>query len=108
MARGLELGTDDLLRADAIQQLMCRGEIDIEAIERRHGIDFGVYFAAALQRLRPLVEDGLATASRTLIRATPRGRLLLRVIAMCFDRYLPVAAPAAAAAAPAAGFSKLQ
>ena len=98
VARGLELGTDDLLRADAIQQLMCRGEIDIEGIERRHGIDFGVYFAAALQRLRPLVEDGLATASRTLIRATPRGRLLLRVIAMCFDRYLPAPAPAAAAA----------
>ena len=99
VARGLELGADDLLRADAIQQLMCRGEIDIEGIERRHGIDFGIYFAGALHRLRPLVEDGLATASRTFIRATPPGRLLLRVIAMCFDRYLPVAAPAAAATA---------
>jgi oxygen-independent coproporphyrinogen-3 oxidase len=108
VARGLELGADDLLRADAIQQLMCRGEIDIEGIERRHRIDFGTYFAPALQRMRPLIEDGLATASRTLIRATPRGRLLLRVIAMCFDRYVPVAAPAAAAAAPVAGFSKLQ
>jgi oxygen-independent coproporphyrinogen III oxidase len=107
VARGLELGTDDLLRADAIQQLMCRGEIDIEGIERRHGIDFASYFAAALERLRPLVEDGLATTSRTLIRATPRGRLLLRVIAMCFDRYLPLATPATAAAAPGTAFSKL-
>jgi oxygen-independent coproporphyrinogen-3 oxidase len=108
VARGLELGADDLLRADAIQQLMCRGEIHIEGIEQRHRIEFRTYFATALQRLSPLIEDGLATADPTLIRATPRGRLLLRVIATCFDRYLPVVArpPVAAVAAPA-GLSKV-
>jgi oxygen-independent coproporphyrinogen-3 oxidase len=97
VAHGLELDADDLLRADAIQQLMCRGEIDIVSIESRYGVDFGTYFATALQRLRPLIEDGLATADPRRIRATPSGRLLLRVIAMCFDRYLPAAAPATAA-----------
>ena len=95
VARGLELGADDLARADAIQQLMCRGEIDIVTLERHHGIEFRTYFAPALQRLRPLIKDGLATAEATHIRATPRGRLLLRVLAMCFDRYLPAEAPAA-------------
>ena len=95
VARGLELGADDLARADAIQQLMCRGEIDIATLERHHGIEFRTYFAPALQRLRPLIKDGLASADVTHIRATPRGRLLLRVLAMCFDRYLPAEPPAA-------------
>jgi oxygen-independent coproporphyrinogen-3 oxidase len=98
VARGLELDADDLLRAEVIQQLMCRGEIDIAAIERPHKLDFGSYFADALQRLRPLIEDGLATAEPAFIRATPRGRLLLRVIAACFDRYLAVTPRTAAPA----------
>ena len=45
------------------------------------------YFSDALERLRPLAEDGLATVSGERVAATPPGRLLLRIIAMCFDRY---------------------
>jgi oxygen-independent coproporphyrinogen III oxidase len=86
--RGLEMKFDDEIRAEVIQQLMCRGEIDIAAVERRYRIDFVTYFADALQRLEPLVGDGLATEVGGYISATPRGRFLLRVIAMCFDRYL--------------------
>jgi oxygen-independent coproporphyrinogen III oxidase len=98
VARGLELDADDLLRAEVIQQLMCRGEVDIGAIERLHKLDFAAYFTDGLQRLRPLIEDGLATAEPAFIRATPHGRLLLRVIAACFDRYLAVPAHGAAPA----------
>ena len=79
---------DDGIRADVIQQLMCSGKIDIAAVERRYAIDFLSYFSEALERLRPLVADGLATVVGDYICATPRGRLHLRVIAMCFDRYL--------------------
>ena len=43
-------------------------------------------------RLQALADDGLLTFTRVGFQATPRGRLLLRVIAMCFDRYLPTAA----------------
>src|SRR5690606_28397650 len=86
--RGMELDSDDVLRAGAIQQLMCQGEIDIAAFEYRHGIDFPAYFADSLERLEPLVEDGLVRIDRNVIAATSRGRLLLRIIAMCFDRYL--------------------
>jgi oxygen-independent coproporphyrinogen-3 oxidase len=93
--RGLRLGSDDVLRADLIQQLMCQGEIDIAALEDRHGIHFLEYFEADLLRLLPLAADGLVELSETHIRATPRGRLLLRSIAACFDAYLhrPAAAP---------------
>lgn len=95
--RGLALTFDDALRADVIAQLMCRGEIDLEAIERRFGIEFEAYFADELPRLRKLAGDGLLAMHRSRIAATPRGRFLLRIIAMCFDRYLePAPAPAGA------------
>ncbi|KFN44996.1 oxygen-independent coproporphyrinogen III oxidase [Arenimonas oryziterrae] len=86
--RGITLDADDVLRADLIQQLMCRGEIDIPALEQRHGIDFAGYFHDDLARLRELVADGLVAIEPTRILATSRGRLLLRIIAACFDRYL--------------------
>lgn len=92
--RGLELDFDDVLRADVIQQLMCQGRIDIHAVEERHGIQFRRYFAEALAQLLPLVEDDLLTIDADAITATSRGRLLLRVMAMCFDRYLARARPA--------------
>ncbi|QDH69630.1 oxygen-independent coproporphyrinogen III oxidase [Marilutibacter alkalisoli] len=86
--RGMHLDTDDLVRADVIQELMCHGEIDIPRLERRHVVNFREYFAAALEQLRPLQQDGLVELSESTIRATTRGRLLLRVLAACFDRYL--------------------
>ena len=86
--RGMRLDPDDQLRADLIQSLMCRGEIPVTALERRHAIDFPEYFADALDRLQPLAEDGLVRFEDTRIEVTSRGRLLLRNIAMCFDRYL--------------------
>ncbi|HKS54836.1 MAG TPA: oxygen-independent coproporphyrinogen III oxidase [Steroidobacteraceae bacterium] len=89
--RGRELCFDDLLRGEVIQQLMCQGRIDVPAIEARFAIDFPSYFAISLAQLRPLVADGLVTLTTRAISATPRGRLLLRVIAMCFDRYLDAA-----------------
>ena len=86
--RGMRMDEDDQLRAELIQRLMCQGEIPVEALERRYGIDFASYFAAELDRLHPLLEDGLVRVEATRIAATRRGRLLLRNIAMCFDRYL--------------------
>ena len=89
--RGRELHFDDVLRAEVIQQLMCQGRIDVPEIEARFAIDFPSYFTTALAQLRPLAADGLVTLTARSIVATARGRLLLRVIAMCFDRYLDAA-----------------
>lgn len=89
--RGIELDADDVLRADVIQQLMCQGEIDVAGTEERYAIDFRAYFAEALAKLEPLSADGLVTVGPLRIAATSRGRYLLRIIAMCFDRYLAAA-----------------
>ena len=86
--RGMQLDADDIVRADAIQQLMCSGAIDIAAMENRHDIEFDTYFSTALDHLASLAADGLVEITSTEIRATSRGRLLLRIIAACFDRYL--------------------
>jgi oxygen-independent coproporphyrinogen III oxidase len=51
-------------------------------------IDFVSYFASAIEQLQPLVEAGLLTLDTTGIRVEPKGRLLVRIIAMAFDHYL--------------------
>ena len=86
--RGMRLSDDDVIRADLIQSLMCQGEVPIAALERRYGLDFNTYFANSLEQLRPLEADGLVVVEPSRILVTPRGRLLLRIIAMCFDHYL--------------------
>jgi oxygen-independent coproporphyrinogen-3 oxidase len=86
--RGLALTADDLLRRDVIERLMCGGIVEFAAISRMHGIDFAAYFAPELLRLETLERDGLVSVGRTRIAVTPRGRFLLRVVAMAFDAYL--------------------
>lgn len=86
--RGMRLSEDDQLRADLIQSLMCQGEVPVAALERRYGICFEDYFTSELHALQPLAADGLVKIGAGRIEATSQGRLLLRNIAMCFDRYL--------------------
>ena len=86
--RGVELDADDLIRRDVIQKLMCDFDLDFAAAEVRHRIVFREYFAPELAALQPLAADGLVELSDRAIRVTPRGRLLVRTVAMQFDRYL--------------------
>ncbi len=88
ICRGLALDADDLIRADVIEQLMCSDEVDVRRIEAAHHIDFASYFREALDQLAALAADGLVSLSPTRIAVHARGRLLLRNVAMCFDRYL--------------------
>jgi oxygen-independent coproporphyrinogen-3 oxidase len=86
--RGLELTADDLVRRAVIQALMCQFRVSMEAIELAHLLDFREYFAAELADLKGLEADGLVETGPEWITVTPRGRLLVRAIAMLFDRYL--------------------
>jgi oxygen-independent coproporphyrinogen-3 oxidase len=88
VVKGLVLGDEDLLRQDIIQSLMCYDEVDIALIERRHGVCFATHFATELKRLEALARDGLVEVDAQRIRITPRGRLLMRMVAMAFDAYL--------------------
>jgi hypothetical protein len=59
-------------------------------IEKRFGIAFDDYFGEEESRLRALSEQGLVILETDIIRLTaPLGRLLVRVVAAVFDRFLP-------------------
>ena len=95
VARGLELDEDDLIRRELIGELMCHGVVDKQQFGARHRLLFDEYFVRARERLAPLVADGLVEEDAREVRVTSRGRLLLRIIAMCFDAYLDDKAQAA-------------
>jgi oxygen-independent coproporphyrinogen-3 oxidase len=95
VSRGLTLNSNDRIRRDVIQALMCHGSIDFATIEEDHCIDFRQYFAPELANLAPLEADGLVAVTQAAISVTARGRLLVRNVAMVFDSYLQPQAPQA-------------
>jgi oxygen-independent coproporphyrinogen-3 oxidase len=87
--RGLRLSDDDRLRRELMQQVYGHGVIDKRSLEGRFGIAFDGYFADELKRLHELIDEGIAEHDDEAVRLTqPLGRLLVRVAAAVFDRYL--------------------
>jgi oxygen-independent coproporphyrinogen-3 oxidase len=86
--KGLLIDDDDLLRAAVIQDLMCYDSLSYDDFGARHNIDFREYFADEIKKLKVLEDDDLLELSDAGIGITPKGRLLLRNIAMTFDRYI--------------------
>ncbi len=96
IARGIVLSADDLLRRAVIGQLMCDFELDYASLPLPDGVAAADYFADALERLKPLEEQGLLCIGSKGLRVKMRGRLLIRNICMAFDSYLhapPVEGP---------------
>lgn len=94
VARGVVLDADDAIRRTVINRLMCDGAIDLAdvdtACQAEGGRDAGAYFATELDEL---CQEGYADLVRVdrlrrRVEATPLGRLLIRNVAMVFDRYL--------------------
>ena len=86
--RGFALDSDDLLRREIIQKLMCEFRLDYASVERGRGFRFSERFSPELAALAPLAADGLVVLSAGGLEVTPRGRMLVRAVAMAFDRYL--------------------
>lgn len=88
VVRGLALSRDDLVRRAVIMALMCQGQVLFESIEQAWLLEFAQYFAAELQQLPGLQEDGLLTLDAQGIQITARGWFFVRAVAMVFDRHL--------------------
>ncbi|MBV2127599.1 oxygen-independent coproporphyrinogen III oxidase [Arsukibacterium indicum] len=87
--RGFSLNADDKVRAALISQLICHFELDIEVFSQQWQLDgFWHYFAEALERLQPFMEDGLVEVYAGRIKVADSGRLWVRSICACFDAYL--------------------
>lgn len=88
VVRGLALSRDDLARRAVIMALMCQGQVVFEAIEAAWLLDFRATFAAEMEQMRELQEQGLVVVDATGIQVTAAGWFFVRAVAMPFDRYL--------------------
>lgn len=86
--KGVALDSDDLLRREVIKQLICNFKLDKTQIESEFNVTFNHYFKEDLELLQTFINDELVEVDDKEIRVTLRGRLLIRNICMCFDKYL--------------------
>ncbi|WP_435248174.1 oxygen-independent coproporphyrinogen III oxidase [Vibrio sp. nBUS_14] len=86
--KGVALDSDDLLRREVIKQLICNFKLNKTMIESEFSVNFNRYFKEDLVLLQTFVNDELVEVDDKEIRVTLRGRLLIRNICMCFDKYL--------------------
>ncbi|HLR26619.1 MAG TPA: oxygen-independent coproporphyrinogen III oxidase [Fodinibius sp.] len=84
----LKLDRDDLLRKEVIMHIMCRMGVNKEEIEQKWKINFDHYFSQSIDQLDKLQKDGLVYKTGGKITINEKGRLFIRNIAMCFDKYL--------------------
>lgn len=85
---GYRMTFDDQLRKFIIMRLMCDLSLSKSAVEDKFKIRFDEYFAESIEKLAPLMNDGLIETVGDLLLVTMEGRLFLRNIAMCFDAHL--------------------
>jgi oxygen-independent coproporphyrinogen-3 oxidase len=85
--RGLDRTTDDRLRADIIEQIMCRGELNYREVGKYFELHFDRYFETELAALEGLASDGLLVMHSEGFQVTEAGLLFLRAIARVFDAY---------------------
>jgi oxygen-independent coproporphyrinogen-3 oxidase len=85
---GYRLDDDDKLRRYVITELMCNNRVIKNRVKDRFGVDFDSYFTESLAKLDEFVRDGVVTLSPEKLQVQESGRLVIRNIAMAFDRYL--------------------
>ena len=88
LSKGMHLTHDDVIRADAIKQLICQFELNIDEFAKKYHIEFDTYFAEALVSLKPLIDDNMVIIENNHVSVTSRGNLFIRIICMCFDAHL--------------------
>ncbi len=88
VVRGMALSRDDLVRRTVIMALMCQGSVLFESIELSHLVDFKQYFAAEMDSLAVMQDQGLLTIDDTGVHVSELGWFFVRGVAMVFDKYL--------------------
>lgn len=86
--RGVKLSEDDIIRRNVITSLMCHFKLDKYEFEKRYKIKFDKYFEESLLLLQNFKEDNLLMENPEKIQIHENGRLIIRNIAMAFDKYI--------------------
>ena len=69
---------------------MCDFHLEWQNINNQFGIDSQDYFAVEYRALQKMEQDGLLSLEGGALQVSAAGRLLIRNIAMVFDKYLQV------------------
>ena len=88
VAKGYALTSDDRLRADLIERLMCDFRVDVSEVCEAHAVASDAV-ADALPALRTLTRDGLIRFDGAVIEIEPEARSLVRSVAAAFDAHRP-------------------
>jgi oxygen-independent coproporphyrinogen III oxidase len=88
VGRGVALDRDDHIRRFVIGRLMCQGELSFSTVEQAFDLSFEEYFAPELAELDGGACAELVTREHRRLGTTELGGLLVRNVAMLFDRYL--------------------
>ncbi len=75
------------MRRDLIERLMCNLTVDLAEVATAHGFVPEV-FADDLERLTPVIGDGIARVEGTRIVVPTEMAALVRLAAAAFDAYL--------------------
>jgi len=90
--RGTVLTEDDVLRRYVINQIMCQFKLDYQAVADKFSIDFAEHFKDEISKLSELENLGLISLTNSGFIVTPKGRFLIRNVAVIFDKYFQLAA----------------
>ncbi len=88
VAKGYKLNKDDLLRKGLIQSIMCQFNAYFPIFEEVYQIKFLDYFAPEMAKLKEFEQLQLVSVDKKSLTILPKGRFLVRNIAMIFDYYL--------------------
>ncbi len=87
IAKGIATGSEDILRREIIERLMCDMEVDIDTVCAHHQVEAD-HFSEELNRLSPYVDDDICRIDGGKIFVSENARPFVRLIAATFDRYL--------------------
>lgn len=84
--RGYKLNSDDLIRREIINKIICYGILNFKDIERMFDIKFNKYFKYEISMLDDLIKDGFLLLDDESITVTSPGRIFIRHICKVFDK----------------------
>ncbi len=87
IVKGIATDADDQVRRALIERLMCDMTVDIDQVATRFGYSIKD-FPKEVTSLHQLRRDGLIDFENGAIRVPPENRVLVRIVASVFDRYL--------------------
>lgn len=88
--KGVAVSSDDVLRAEIIERLMCDLGVDLDTLPAaKIGDSLDTSFAREMHDLDGLVAAGMVRIDGRRISITEEGRPFVRLVAAAFDAYLP-------------------